>query len=360
MTIFRLLFVFFSFVLLLISERTYAESETQPLKVRFVNPGHQFDNSTGLFWRNVTLAMEAVAEDLDIQLSVTYANRNHILMKSQLNDALRSDADYVIVVDEKKAITKLIKADAKLDKPILFIYNAPEEHILTTKPDWLLGYIIPNHFEAGYKLARGLFDRATARFGEDTQLNMLALYGDRSTDSALSRQRGLELFLRQHPEVNLVYHEVANWSEKEGYRKSIRVLSHIKNINIIWAANDPIAGGALRAAKNVNAPVLPVVGGINWDKMGTDEHLDVSVGGHVLLGAAALIMLHDSHRQGSNFISDSNLAIFEPDVEQYHILIKAIQERTLDDINFKRFSKEHEDTWPFTLQNLALCLQKGC
>ncbi|WP_105264638.1 substrate-binding domain-containing protein [Pseudoalteromonas sp. T1lg76] len=360
MTIFRFLLVSFTLSLLLISAGAQADPDAQPLKVRFVNPGHQFDNSTGLFWRNVALAMEAVAEDLDIKLSVTYANRNHILMKSQLNDALRSNADYVIVVDEKKAITKLIKADAELDKPLLFIYNAPQEHILTTKPDWLFGYILPNHFEAGYKLARGLFERAIERFGEGAKLNMLALYGDHTTDSALSRQRGLELFLRQHPEVNLVYHEVANWSAEQGYRKSIRVLSHIKNINMIWAANDPIAGGALRAAASVNSAQLPVVGGINWDKMDTDEHLDVSVGGHVLLGAAALIMLHDAHHQGDTFISSSNFAIFEPDSEQYQILIKAIQERTLGNINFKRFSSLHQEPWPFTLQNLALCIQKGC
>ncbi len=332
----------------------------QTLKVHFVNPGHQFDNSTGLFWRNVSIAMEAVADDLGIQLTTTYANRNHILMKEQLLSALKSDVDYLVVVDEKKAVTQLLKQIDTVDKPLLFIFNAPDDDVLVTKPKWLVGYLAPNNFDAGYKLARSLYKKALSLYSQDAKINMFALYGDYLTDSAISRQHGLDLFLRQHPQVKLLHSDVANWSKSEGFRKSLGVLSHSKEINVVWAANDPIASGALLAARKVRPSNVPIIGGVNWDKIAENERAEVSVGGHVLLGAAALIMLYDSHNENAEFATDSNFEIFEPNNEEFHQLIETMHNNELSKINFKRFSNSHQDTWPFSLQNLAKCLNQGC
>ncbi|MEO2268481.1 substrate-binding domain-containing protein [Pseudoalteromonas sp. YIC-656] len=337
------------------------ETDTKPaLKVHFVNPGHQFENSTGLFWRNVSIAMEAVAADLDIQLTTSYANRNHILMKEQLLTALQSDADYLVVVDEKKAVTQLLKQIDKVNKPLLFIFNAPDDDVLIKKPKWLVGYIAPNNFDAGYKLARTLYNASLSRYSQDATINMFALYGDHLTDSAISRQHGLDLFLRQHPQVKLVHSDVANWSKSEGFRKSLGVLNHSKEINVIWAANDPIASGALLAARKVRPEDVPVVGGVNWDKIADNERAEISVGGHVLLGAAALIMLFDSHTDNKAFATDSNFEIFEPNNEEFHELIETMHNNELGKINFTRFSSTHPDTWQFSLQNLAKCLKEGC
>ncbi|MFY8275214.1 ABC transporter substrate-binding protein [Pseudoalteromonas sp. SSDWG2] len=336
------------------------EHPTHSMKVHFVNPGHQSENATGMFWRNVSIAMHAAADDLNIDLVTTYANRNHILMKQKLQQALSSDADYVIVVDEKKALTQYFKQIENVNKPVLFIFNAPDADLLTAKPHWLSGYLTPNTFDAGYKLAHSIYKTAKERFGEQASLNLLALYGDHRTESALGRQHGLELFLRQHPEINLIHSDVANWSKEQGFRKSIGVLNHTPSINMIWAANDPIASGALLAAKRANPTNLPVIGGINWDEVDAQEQAEISVGGHVLLGAASLVLLYDAHTTQTPFPSSSNYEIFAPNSAEYQQLIDAMHTQQLGKVNFQRFSVSHEDSWQYSLLNLSKCVQNGC
>ena len=64
-------------------------NELSPLKVMFLNPGHPSNNPTGYFWPNVNYFMQEAAEDLDINLTTIYANRNHILMKSFAKDVIK-------------------------------------------------------------------------------------------------------------------------------------------------------------------------------------------------------------------------------------------------------------------------------
>ncbi|TMO47793.1 hypothetical protein CWC24_06575 [Pseudoalteromonas ruthenica] len=343
-----------------ISPQVEAQPASPALKVYFVNPGHQFNNATGLFWRNVSSAMNSVAEDLNIELAVSYANRNHILMKSQLRQAMSSDADYLVVVDEKKAVTQWLNGSPEITKPILFIFNAPDDEILESKPQWFIGYLAPNNFDAGYQLANALYHIAKSRFAHGTTLNLLALHGDYSTDSAISRKHGLELFLRQHRDIKLVHSDVANWSQEEGFRKSIRALARFKEINMVWAANDPIANGVVRAARNARGETQPVIGGINWDKVPSNVSADVSVGGHVLLGAAALIALYDAHILEQPFGSDANYPIFAANDPQFTPLINALHNKGLRDIDFTRFSKTAAQPLDFTLSNLAQCLASRC
>jgi hypothetical protein len=58
-------------------------------KVVFLNPGYPTENATGNFGLHVTQFMEAVANDSEIELINLYSHRNHMLMKSLINDVLR-------------------------------------------------------------------------------------------------------------------------------------------------------------------------------------------------------------------------------------------------------------------------------
>lgn len=85
-------------------------------------------------------------------------------------------------------------------------------------------------------------------------------------------------------------------------------------INIVWAANDPMALGAVEAARLSGA--IPgsnfFVGGINWDEPALaaikDGVLSVSVGGHFMTGGWELVMLYDYHH-GRDFSGDVSLAL---------------------------------------------------
>ena len=77
-------------------------------------------------------------------------------------------------------------------------------------------------------------------------------------------------------------------------------------IDALWAANDPMALGGLRALiENGYRPGSDVmVGGLNWSQPAVDRVLKnemvITHGGHFLLGAWAMIMLRD-YRDGRDF-----------------------------------------------------------
>ena len=77
-------------------------------KVVFINPGNVNGDSTGLFWSDVSRFMNATADDLDVELTNIYADRDHIKMKQLANEAISYNPDYFIVVNEKGAGLRLV------------------------------------------------------------------------------------------------------------------------------------------------------------------------------------------------------------------------------------------------------------
>lgn len=67
-------------------------------RVTFLNPGY----SNELFWLSVSEFMQAAADDLDMQLTVLYAERDHQRMVQQAREVLNSaePPDYLVVVNE--------------------------------------------------------------------------------------------------------------------------------------------------------------------------------------------------------------------------------------------------------------------
>jgi hypothetical protein len=92
-------------------------------KVVFLNPGYPTEIASGNFWLNVTQYMEAAADDLAIELITLYSHRNHILMKSWINDVLRKKPSYVILVNEKGIALALIKQLAQHNVASFMLLN---------------------------------------------------------------------------------------------------------------------------------------------------------------------------------------------------------------------------------------------
>ena len=106
---------------------------------------------------------------------------------------------------------------------------------------------------------------------------------------------------------------MANWSLEESFSKTLAFLNAVPNVNAIWCANDAIAFGAIKALDTLNIRKHVVVGGINLDTPKNKEiTLDVSIGGHVLLGAHALLNIYDASK---------NLSNFHYNINKYHHLI---------------------------------------
>ena len=335
------------------------------LNIIFVNPGFADSsaeiNTTGNFWFKVSKIMRNAADDLDINLHIKYANRNHILMKELISEAIKDQPDYLVVVDEKSVVSKYLAKLNTNNIPIYFLYSRPAiEQLTSLKRDGvnIIGSVIPDNYSAGKTLAHQLLIEHTTT--SDQPANMLALVGDYATPASVERVAGLDEFIKRHQDVNFIGKEVANWSEQESYKKTLAFMQFAPEINIIWCANDAIGFGAKRALQAHNSAHNVVVGGMNWDSVpqGIDA-LDITLGGHVLLGAYALINIVDHHNEHTRIaLHHTSLAIFNNLTDEIVPLVKHINETDLADIDFVQFSKMAADPQPFTVDNLVKALNK--
>lgn len=333
-------------VLLFLCTLFNASLKAENIKVVFLNPGHPSGDDTGFFWSSVNRFMEAAAEDLDIELTTLFAQRDHILMKQMAKEVVQYQPDYAIVVNEKGAGLSVVQELAAHNIPILMLLNGftngELESLSVNKRKLILGSLIPNNFLVGQKLLADLFaihqDRLPS--GVNKKLNVLALQGDYRSAAALERKRGMESFINDTPQLVLVDTPVAHWSKDEAYRKVKGILRY-RNVDIIWAANDPMAIGARKAILESGLPHVVTIGGINWDRRGEILDIDVSYGGHVTLGAKAMVMLHDYHFQAiSRCEMTVKIDIFVSDNGQR--LDKFLANTTdiaLDSFDFSQFSK---------------------
>lgn len=337
-----------------------AVADTQSLKVIFLNPGHPDKNVTGSFWSNVSLFMQSAADDLNIELITIYGMRNHVLTKSLADEVAAQSPDYIILVNEKGTGLPLVKSLAAYNIPVFMLLNTFDKQELaqlsSAEKAMIIGSIVPNNMAVGENLASDLFklySEYPPHLATEKQINLLALEGDHKTPAAKQRTAGLESFLKNNAKITRIDSTVANWSKQQAYQK-VRGIIQRKRIDMIWAANDAMAYGAKQAVVEAELKYPVVIGGVNWDIDEPLASLDISYGGHVTLGAYALVMLNDIER--NLILPDERyrvIDIFESSQRTFYLPFKQhLLEQKLTDFNFSIFSLEHENSHVFSLQNL--------
>lgn len=324
------------------------------ISVLYINPGHSEQNATGDFWANVNHFMEAAANDMGIDFTSLFADRNHIKMKALVKEVHNLKPDYVILTNEKGVADEMIKYLVKLDVPIFMLLNNFHKNQLSeTERSLIIGSIEPNNFSVGERLATDLIETHRRKTNAPYMM-FYALQGDFTTPASIAREAGLKSALRNYPDVHLIDSTYANWSQNQAYQKT-QGISKRYDVDIIWAANDPMAFGAIKAISESRDRSLVTIGGINWDTDDENFPLDISYGGHVILGAKALSMIHDYHL---DLVTPQEmhqvLDIFESGTpEQIAAFNQKIFEGTIEDIDFTRFSKSNPTPLEFNIGNLV-------
>ena len=333
----------------------------EPLKVAFINPGHPAGDQTGNFWSRVSLFMAAAAEDLEIDLRITYARRNHIVMKSLLKDVNELQPDYVIIVNEKGVADEMLLPCIKLDIPIFMLLNdfEPEDmsRLSESQKALIIGSVKPDNYSVGKRLAADLLAFHQNK-NKQSPIVFYALRGDYSTPAALDRYAGMLSAIRGDTSVHFIDSTVANWSRTQAYDKTLGMLLR-QPLDVIWAANDAMAFGASEAISDSGVG-NPVVGGINWEIDEQAFPLDVSYGGHVALGAKALVVLYDYHNKVlSADKMHEVIDIFESGTEsRIRLFNQLFHNNELKKIDFRGFSETSSDKKDFTIDNLLSFLEK--
>lgn len=288
------------------------------IRVGFVNPGMPGEK----FWLLVSATMQAAADELGISVDIRYTGRSHDKAIEIANDFLNSSPppDYLIATNDVDVGGEIVKAADAKGVPVILLSNDldPKQWAEYGEPrtkyrHWL-GSIVPDHEGGGYGIAEAVLTEA-ARIKQTRPLKMLALAGDVQTPASNDRIRGLRRAvgviskLLGPASVELVEVRNLDWTEAGAQASVEQFTAQGPRIDALWAANDPMAFGAITALRK--AGYQPgrdiIVGGLNWSPGGIERVLSgemlLTHGGHFLGGAWAMVILRDYH-DGRDFAEE--------------------------------------------------------
>lgn len=318
-------------------------------KVAFLPAGHE-DNE---FWVSMTRFAEAVAEDLNIDLQVTYPGRG----------AYRDDARALLgALDEETyfvtaylvEVTRELLQIAENRKIRSFLINSDvieAEREQVGKPRetfrYWIGHMHPDDVQAGYRVAGKLVEH----FDRPEAVRMIAVNGDEHVQADADRQAGLRRRLAESPGAELLAVEQADWSEDKAQAAVAKLLQTHPRANAVWAASDPMALGAAAAFKRAGKQPGRdfVAASVDWTRRGLaavrSGELSASVGGHFMEAGLALLLIYDYHH-GRDFAGDPGVRFKTPmhtldrgNIEDYYG--KTGGSPDWSKIDFRRFTKTH-------------------
>ena len=296
----------------------------------------------------------AASRRLDIDLETIYCRGSRASMVEAGAELARRPRrpDYVLLPNFQGAAHDLLPAlDAAgiatflLNEGMSPTDRLPHGEPRTKHQRWL-GELIPDDVAAGHQLAAILADEARGRglASPDGKIHVGVLAGNQ-TFAGQTRFQGWVALTKKRPEVVQTSVQYANWAKDIARSAAGVMLRRHRHISVIWAANDAMALGALEAADECGRTPGKdlLVGGMDLLPEALqriqDGSLTVSLGGHVLDGARALVLLHD-HARGKDFSPPSRRSLLEPVTPALAQAYRRFFEtRAWERVDFSRYSR---------------------
>lgn len=324
------------------------------LSVTFINPGGPVD-----FWGDVSATMAAAANDLEIDLEIIHTERDRLEMVEAARALSQRTVlpDHVIIVNELQQAPVMLDLLQSTDVPVFVLLNRMtadqrrEYEASGATLSQIVASIVPDNEIAGYEMAVSIIDAARTLGLDGDGLTMLALLGDAATPAALAREAGLMRALDENPDVDLVRALPVMWSHDTAYERTVSVLARYE-LDAIWAANDQIALGAQRAARE--AGEVPgstmTFAGLNWSGEGLSAvrngAMTMTHGGHFFAGAWSMVMIRDIANGKLPEGSHLGFPMSAVRAENAERFIDLFGGRNWDAIDFRSFTLsagQHED-----------------
>jgi len=344
------IFLFLTIVIFSFSVASYSQAEKP--SVLFINPG-----KTGeVFWDMVSNFMMAAAHDLNLDAKIVYAERDHLKMIDLAKEAVQSDSppNYMILVNEKLAAGRMLDEIPPSIKIVLLNNTLSVEQInrygkpRETVSNWI-AHIYPNHEKAGYDIAQSIISaqQSSKQLKSIKKIGLLAIGGSRATTASSLRLSGLQRALREYPNVELQQTIHSQWRRDKAESQIYGLIRRWPDTQLIWAANDPMALGAIDAVikRNKRPGENIFVGGLNWSTEALEKIVNgtmvTSIGGHFMQGAWAMVLIHDYHKGldfkdlGFEFTAPMTV-IDQTNVARY---LEIFGDQNWDKIDFKKFSR---------------------
>jgi ABC-type sugar transport system substrate-binding protein len=312
------------------------------------------------FWGQVVQVMQAVANDLDIDLVVKYDSTRSTYTTKRLGIHLLNSEprqDYFLT-KYWPSVTNTHMELARERGTRVFIFNSDiastDYETVGRTPrakfeNWI-GHMVPDDRAAAFELASMLIDKARhADNRNSNEVRVLGLDAPGETSVAVSRRQGLKAKIDATPGAILEELVVTNWEADSAREVIAELLKKHPDTDVVWAANEAIAWGAVqaveRSGKTPGKDVL--IGGFDWNPQSieaiADGRITASMFGHFMEGAWALILVHDYH-YGFDFADGIGMRISTPlnvidagSYQQYKVLLDTNWEK----IDFRKLSKKY-------------------
>ncbi|MBN1378932.1 MAG: ABC transporter substrate-binding protein [Gammaproteobacteria bacterium] len=354
-------FISLLFVMLLAS--TFC-ARAEPLRVGFLCPKPPGQG----FWSQVIQVMQAVAEDLDVDLQVKCGEWGGAFGTKWIGDQLLNSEpklDYLLT-GYWPSITKDHLKLAKERGIKVFIFNADivdyekaEMGDPRTKYDNWIGHMVPDDEGAAAELIKILVDRAgdLKKKTAPDSVHVYAFIGEGYSAVARERYAGLRKQIEIMPIAEL--HEIPIttldrikefWEVNNAKERVVKLMSNSSGVDVIWAGNQDGMWGAVQGVEQAGKiPGKDVfIGGFDWDPDSiqaiADGRISASMFGHFIEGAWALLLVHDYH-YGFDFADEVGVKISTPmgiimagNNERYKAILNKAHWQSVD---FKMLSKKY-------------------
>jgi ABC-type sugar transport system substrate-binding protein len=256
--------------------------------------------------------------------------------------------DYVLMANHMGVASELMPAFAEAGLGVLFViegFSAGDRFAIGPRAQKAyLGEIVPDDLEAGRLLAEVLVAEARQRglVGADHKIHMGVLCG-MQTQVNSQRFRGWKAFKDAAPDVVQSAFRYAGLDEGGDAAASL-LLRTSPDTQLLWCFNDAIALGALHSAialgRKPGKDLL--IGGFDLLERAlaaiSEGTMLASIGGHVIDGVRALLLLDDHHSKRDFEVKTWTTrlgAVTRADAERY---LRFMKERAWCSADFTRFS----------------------
>jgi len=313
------------------------------------------------FWTKAVFFTQAAAADLGVKLQAFNANDDPEKMLAQVKEAVRGGIDAIIFPAYQNTGEQILQIAENHKTPAILINSQlPAKDLLPrTKYEYWISSVLPDDVKAGTLLIQQLIHEAKSRGIE--RFDVLSIEGNPKDESSIDRVRGLKSYLKYLKGLDAFKIVTGNWNRQSAYDQFKDFYSSHSNVNIVWCANDNMTLGVVKAINEMDLRRKIVVGGVDWDKDAIEaiqqDRMQVSVGGHFLDGAWAVVLLFD-YLNGVDFANEQ-LQFGSPMVAMTRANAQSLSpfvSQAARSLDFRKFSKTQNSSlklYQFDLNEIA-------
>ena len=321
------------------------------MKVAFLTP---HVGEPGSFYDIFSDCLRVAARQLGVDLEVVDGDKRRETMLTRGREILEGPVppDYLLLVNYMKVGQELLPVSAAAGVRTFFVVEGTgrDERLAASGAgevsEGYLGEIVPDDTEAGRILADILTSQARQRgLVSGSGKIQVGLLAGEHTHAGNARFRGWLEIKKRHEDIVQTGLQYGSWEEAAGRSAAALLLQAAPEMAVIWCANDAMALGALAAATDAGrCPGQDIlIGGVDLMDRALAEvasgNLEVSIGGHLIDGVRALILLYDHHetRDLEPATRTTHLVAVESDEASRYL--DFIKDRGWREVDFTRFSR---------------------